>query len=63
MRGLRYIPPEPLSKRTPCKARGRGAGKRKTSGQNVSRLTLPDGFLRNVIALIIFFVVAGSEKP
>ena len=27
--------------RTPFKARGRGAGKRKTSGQNVSRLTFP----------------------
>ena len=31
--------------------------------KKAARFFMPDGFLRNVIALIIFFVGVGSEKP
>jgi hypothetical protein len=31
--------------------------------KKAARFFMPDGFLRNVIAQIIFFVVAGSKKP
>jgi len=31
--------------------------------KKAARFFMPDGFLRNVIAQIIFFVGVGSEKP